>query len=104
MKGLVTWLAPQHVLPASHTHCECMAKHHENKDEHQHDARCSINPHQNLSRLVAGLQQHATSLAGPRAIESRVHAPAQHQTTTSQSCTVPHLQHSRAEDVDSPRE
>jgi len=21
MKGLVTWLVPQHVLPASHTHC-----------------------------------------------------------------------------------
>jgi len=69
-----------------------MAKHHENKDEHQHDALMLNKTCTRTEQAVAGLQR--PQLLALRAIKSKVHAPAQHQTTTSQSCTVPRLQHS----------
>ena len=101
MKGLVTWLVPQHVLPASHTHCSAWPSTMEPRTSISMTRCCSIKPAPELSRLLLASNSH--QLLALRAIKSKVHAPAQHQTTTSQSCTVPRVQHSLLllQDVDS---
>jgi len=78
-----------------------MAKHHGNKDEHQHDALMLNKTCTRTEQALLASNSH--QLLALRAIKSKVHAPAQHQTTTSQSCTVPRLQHSLLllQDVDS---
>lgn len=97
----MTWLVPQHVLPASHTHCSAWPSTMETRTSTSMTRCYSIKPAPELSRLL--LASNSRQLLALKAIKSRVHAPAQHQTTTSQSCTVPRLQHSLLllQDVDS---
>ena len=76
------WLVLQHVQPASHTHCSAWPSTMNDQDEHQHDALLLKKPAPELNRLL--LASNSCQLLALRSTKSRVHAPAQHQTTTSQ--------------------